>query len=165
MTDTLVHRWFLVHVWTLWCLPASSASGFRFQISDVAKKRLKLWVRLEMGWCLMTGFPGNTRTAATRMNNTPLGCSRLWQSAGSSDLSYMHMIKLVVVSWPRRCCALSSNHDNPMLAHILYPHVPAFRVMTSCGKLSRCLGHHTLVFVNEVVGWCKCVHGLGSTTY
>ena len=98
------------------------------------------------------------------MNDTQLGCSRRWQIAGSRALSCMHVIELAIVSWPRRCCTLSSIHDNQMLAHRLYVHVPAFCVMTSCGKLSCCLGHNTAVFVDDVIGWCKHVHGLGSTS-
>ena len=117
----LVHRWSLVYVWALWCLPDSTASGFRFLTSDVAKQRQRLWVRLEIGWRLMTVFPRNTCKAATQMNNTLLGCSRRWQSAGSRDLSYMHVMELAIVSWPRRCRPLSSTHDNPVLAHRLYP--------------------------------------------
>ena len=150
-------------LWALWCLPASTASAFRFLTSNVSKKRPKLWVRLEIGWCLMSVFPATFATLQHEwMIDTQLGCngcSRRWQKAGSRDLSYMHLMELAIVSWPRRCCLLSSTHYIPC-----YLHVPAFRVMTSCGKLSRCLGHRTVVFVDEVIGRCKHVHGLGSTS-
>ena len=96
----------------------------------------------------MSVFPAT----CARLNNTLLGCSRRWQIAGSSDLSYMRAMELALFSWPRRSCTLSSTPDNPMLAHRLYLHVPAFPVITSCGKLSRCLGHHTVAFVDEVIG-------------
>ena len=120
------------------------------------------WRWVDVRWVL----PGNTRNAATRMNNTytvndtQLGCSRHWQWAGSRALSYMHVMERAIVSWPRRCCSLCSTHDNPVLAHRLswYLHVPAFRVMTFCGKLSLCLGHHTVVFVEEVIDWYKFMY-------
>ena len=110
-------------------------------------------------------FPGDMRNAATRMNDRQLCHSRRWQTAGSSDLSYMHMIKLALSSWSRRCCLLSSAHQNPLLAHRLYLHVPAFRVMTFCGKLYRCLGHHCCF--GKTGRWLlqTCtVHRLGSTS-
>ena len=75
----LLHRWSLVHVWALWCLPASTASGFRCPTSDVAKKRPKLWVRLEMGWWWLMFDECFPATRATLQQEWMI---RSWVAAG-----------------------------------------------------------------------------------